>query len=265
VGVVGHVEWVTHARGRVPGPGQIVDLADPLVEPAGGGGVAAAAAARQGAEVVLMTALGADAAGWASARRLRERGIEVVAAARAGSQTPVLVIADARGERTIMVVGPRLQPRGEEDLPWGRLAAMDAVYYAGEDPAALRLARAAPRLVVTGRRLDDLAASGVRADVVVASGADPDEDPARLALPSPPDAVVVTEGARGGRIRDARGERRYAPAGLAGPVADAYGCGDAFAAGLTLGLARGLGIDDAVVLGAHLGAAQATWRGGLGP
>lgn len=264
VAVVGHVEWVTHTRGPVPRPGAIVDLADPVDEPAGGGAVAAAAAARLGAEVRLFTALGHDGNGWESGRILRAAGVDVVAAPRAGAQTAVLVIAGDDGERTIMVVGPRLQPARTDALPWPELAACDAVYYTGEDPGTLEAARAAPALVVTGRRLADLAATGVRADVVVASAADPDEDPAALSLPAAPGAVVLTEGARGGRIRRGGREVRYAPAPPPGPVVDTYGCGDAFAAGLAVGLGRGLPLEAAVALGARAGAAQAARRGSLG-
>jgi len=46
-----------------------------------------------------------------------------------------------------------------------------------------------------------------------------------------------------------------------GPIADAYGCGDAFAAGLTYALARGDPPDDALALAARCGAAVLTGRG----
>ncbi|MBM3665699.1 MAG: hypothetical protein FJW92_07895, partial [Actinobacteria bacterium] len=163
VAVVGHVEWVTHALGILPGRGRIADLQDPLDEPAGGGGVAACAAARLGAAVSLFTALGDDPHALKAQQMLENRGVEVVAAARTGPQTRVLSVTEPDGERTILVVGSRLQPRASDALPWNRLRGLGAAYYAGEDPQALRLARAAPRLVVTARRLRDLVAAGVRA------------------------------------------------------------------------------------------------------
>lgn len=264
--VVGHVEWVTHALGSLPDRGHIADLRDPIEEPAGGGGVAAAAAARLGANVALFTALGDDPAATRAREQMVARGIEVLAAPRAGGQTPVLSVTEPDGERTIMVIGARLQPVASDPLPWDRIGGMGAAYYAGEDPGALVRARAAAALVVTARRLDDLRAAGVRADVVVASANDPDEDPSGLPATLAPSAIVLTDGPRGGTItRPGGGDARYPAAEPPGPVVDSYGCGDSFAAGIAVGLAQGLDIDDAVALGARAGAACATWRGGIGP
>ena len=265
--IIGHVEWVTHALGTPPAPGHIADLSGAFAEPAGGGGVAAVAAARLGADVHLLTALGNDEAADASADDLTRRGVQVAAAPRNCPQTPVLTITEGDGERTIMVVGPRLQAREADGMHDHALADAMAAYYAGEDPHLLARARAAvANLVVTGRRIDDLVAAGVRADVVVASANDPDEDPSGLPPGLAPTWTVLTDGARGGTLVDRAGNRHaYAAAAAPAPVIDTYGCGDSFAAGITVGLARGLDIDDAIAVGAAAGAACATWRGGLGP
>jgi len=266
VAVLGHVEWVTHALGPPPAPGAIVDLTEPIAEPAGGAGVAAAAAARLGARVRLFTALGDDL----SARRARDeltaRGVELHAAARTAPQTPVLSITHADAERTILVVGARLQPSASDDLPWTLLARSDGAYYAGEDPEVLVRARAARHLVVSARRMADIVRAGVRAEVVVGSADDPDEDPSALPAELMPDVVILTDGARGGRmIARGRPSRDYTPITPPARAIDTYGCGDSFAAGVTTGLARGLAIDDAIALGARIGALCATWRGGIGP
>ena len=264
--IIGHVEWVTHALGNLPDRGHIADLHDPWCEPAGGGGVAAVAAARLGAHVTLVTAFGDDPTGSESRRILKDRGVSVVASRATGPQTPVLTIIEPGGERTIMVVGPRMQARatdlGETDL----FATADAVYYTGEDPALLRLARQAQHFVVSGRRLADVTAAGIVADVIVASANDPEESPAALPSELIPGAVVMTNGAAGGSIKShGAAVRRYAPTVQAAPIVDSYGCGDSFAAGLTVGLARGLNIDDAVAVAAAAGGLCSTWRGGLGP
>jgi len=264
--IIGHVEWVTHALGRLPERGHIADLHDPWCEPAGGGAVAAVAAARLGAQVTLVTALGDDATAAESERVLEDRAVSLVAARARGPQTPVLTIIEPGGERTIMVVGQRLQAAASDDIPSELLSSADAIYYTGEDPELLRAARSATHLVVTGRRLADVIAAGVVADVIVASANDPDESPGALPPTLAPAAVVLTDGAYGGSIT-LRGTptRRYQPVALTAPVVDSYGCGDSFAAGLTVGLARGLGIRDATSLAATAGSECATWRGGLGP
>lgn len=267
VAVVGHVEWVTHARGPLPGPGGITYLSEPFDEPAGGGAVAASQAAKLGADCRFYTALGGDEAGRLARDGLTALGVRVLAAARPEAQTRALSATDASGDRAIAVVGRPTAPRIEEPLPWDELAGCDAAYFTGRDPDTLRAARRARVLVVTARRREPLRGAGdVRPDVVVASASDPAEHIAPGDLPLEPGAIVWTDGSRGGHFRRADGsEGGWAPAPLPGPPVDSYGCGDSFAAGLTVGLGRGLSLEGAVALGARCGAACLTGRGGLGP
>lgn len=271
VAVVGHVEWVTHARGELPRPGQIRYLEEPFDEPAGGGGVAASQAAKLGAECRFYTALGGDEGGRLAREALEAIGVSVFACDRKEPQTRALSVTGAGSrDRAIAVVGGPTAPRRDEPLPWDRLAECDSVYFTGRDPETLRAARAARVLVVTARRREALLAGGVVPDVVVASASDPAEavslEELRSSLGGEPGAVVFTEGARGGRFRRADGrEGRFAAAEPPGPPVDSYGCGDSFAAGLTVGLARGLALEEALVLGARCGATCLTGRGGLGP
>ncbi len=264
VAVIGHVEWVTQARGEVPRAGQIVSLRDAFEEPAGGGAVTAAQMARLGADCCFYTAIGDDAFGAACVTILNERGIQVAAAERAQAQPRTLTIVDASQERTIMVTGGRVSPTMDDLLPWSDLAAIDGVYFIGDDPRTLIAARAARHLVVAARRLPALIASGVQADVLLASASDKDEAVDPDVLPVMPRAIIFTEGDRGGRILVNGVERRYEAEVPPGPVIDTYGAGDSFAAGLTVGLARGLGLDEAAALGARCGAEALTRRGGLG-
>jgi ribokinase len=266
VAVIGHVEWATHAIGQLPRVGEIAVLSDPLEEPAGGGGVSAVQVAKLGADCRFYTALADDEAGAESARRLSEEGLTLLAGRRGGRQRRALSVVGVGYDRTILVVGPPLSPSIDDPLPWGELAAADAVYFTGDDPRTLVAARAARHLVATARRLGALVASGVRADVLVASANDPGERVDPAALPVPPRAIVLTEGALGGRVVvPGRPERRFPPVPPPGTPVDSYGCGDSFAAGLTVGLARGLDLDEAIALGARCGAACLTGRGGLGP
>lgn len=264
VGLVGHVEWVTHGRGSMPAAGLITHLSDPFDEPAGGGGVSAAQVAKLGAECLLFTALGRDHSGDAAAERLTAEGVTVLAARRDAPQTRAVSAIDAGGDRAIVVIGGPMSARIEDALPWDDLAGCDAAYVTGHDSATVAAARRAAVLVVTTRRLRQLVESGVRADVLVASDSDPSEAVDPDSLPVPPGAVVWTEGARGGRWLTAEGASgRWEPADPPGPPVDTYGCGDSFAAGVTVGLARGLDLEGALALGARCGAACLTGRGGL--
>ena len=263
VAVIGHVEWVTHCLGHLPAVGQIAHLSGAFDEPAGGGAVAAAQVARLGADCRFFTALSADGFGEVSAEVLGERGIRVYAATRDDPQPRALAVVEPSGERTILVTGGRLSPTMDDALPWSDLSRCEAAFFTGDDPRTLIAARAARHLVVTARRVASLVDSGVRADVLVASASDENERVDPDALPVPPRALVVTDGARGGRIVVGGRERRFDPAPLPGPAVDTYGAGDSFAAGLTVGLARGLRLDEAVALAARCGAAALTGRGGL--
>jgi ribokinase len=253
--VIGHVEWVTHARAPFyPRAGDIVHLTDPLEQPAGGGAVTAGALARMGADVVFYTALGREPR---NRPALEALGLRVEAAVRDAPQTPALSLTDPAGERTILVVGPPLSPVAADPLDWDAITGLDGVYFTGHDPETLRLARAARVLVVTARRFDQLVESGVEADVLIGSRSDPGEQFELSRLRRQPRHVVVTDGTRGGT-----GYRAVAPPG---PVVDTYGAGDTFLAGTLFGLAAGEPLAEALARGAREAAAAVTWRGAYPP
>ncbi len=206
VAVVGHVEWVEFAIvDRLPAAGDIVAARGPtFFEPGGGGAVAAVQLARLAGDALFLPSVGDDAAGERAARELAERhGVDVHATVQDVAQRRAFTHLDAAGERTITQLGERHVPHGGDDLPWDRVAACDAVYFAGGDVAALEKARAAGVLVATPRARDALLEGGVQVDVLVASAADEGEQVD--ALDPPPRVVVLTEGAKGGRWEAAPG------------------------------------------------------------
>src|SRR5262249_61616683 len=87
-------------------------------------------------------------------------------------QRRALVIRAPAGARRICVVGENLHPTADDPLPWDELAKCDGVYFTGDDPRTLQLARQARVVVVTARRFEALVASGVRVDALVGSGHD---------------------------------------------------------------------------------------------
>jgi ribokinase len=268
VAVVGHVEWVEFARlPHVPRSGEIVEAHDLFGEPAGGGAVAAVQLARLCGHATLFTALGEDELGEKARVRLRELGVRVLSAPRAAPTRRALsLLADREVERTIVTLGQRLEPSGEDHrLPWEELADMDAIYFTAGDLPALRAARRARRLIASPRAFH-APAHGVPLDALVMSLADASEQ-AQLQRACPDAALVVrTEGPRGGSCLEGRGDdedrpRRWDAVEPPAPPVDTYGCGDSFAAGFTLGLARGLEVPSALALGARCGAVCLTGRG----
>jgi ribokinase len=263
VAVVGHVEWIEFARvEQVPAAGEIVDALESWEGPAGGGAVAAVQLARLAGECVLLTALGDDALGHRAKQELEALGVRVEAAWRSQPQRRAFVYLDAEGERTITVVGPREGPHGDDPLPWAELDGVDALYFTAGDPAAVRAARAARKLVATVRAVEALAQAGVQLDALVSSANDQRERYTPGTIDPPPLLVARTAGADGGTVLMPDGSTaQWAAAPLPGPPVDAYGAGDSFAAGLTYGLGDGRSPEKALALGARCGAACLTGRG----
>jgi ribokinase len=263
VAVVGHNEWLTFGRvDRIPGPGEIAHADDAWDAPAGGGPVAAVQLAKLAGGCAFFTAVGEDELGRRTCAELTELGLTVHAAVRGAPTRRAVALIEPGGERTITTLGIRLEPRGDDPLPWDDLRGADAVFVTAGDPGAYRAARRARVMVVTARALDQLAASGVGADVVVGSANDPAEryDPAVLAVP--PAVVVRTDGGLGGTFETVDGRSgRYEPWPVTADVGDAYGGGDSFMAGLTFALGRGDALPDALALAARCGAACVSGRG----
>jgi ribokinase len=256
VALIGHVEHITLGRvPRVPGPGDIAHAEDVRTFPGGGGGIAFYQLVRSPGEVHLFTAVGNDDAGAQVLARIGKTSARIHAARRAAHHTRDLVLITPDGERTIVVLGEPLHPEKRDPLPWEVLASCDAAYFTAQDPDALRAARSARILVVTARRRPALIASGVRADVVVGSAYDPREASALADYPVRPGALVLTEGAAGGRIETAEGTRRFAAPRLGAPRVGSYGAGDSFAGALTWYAGLGLPIEEACARAAHHGAA----------
>jgi ribokinase len=256
VAVVGHVEWIELARvPRVPRPGGIVHATEWWQDAGGGGAVAAVQLAKLAGGAEFFTALTGDENGRRARQRLEELGVTVHVAPREGAQRRGFVHLDDDHERTITILGERLVPHGDDDLPWDRLDDVDGVYFTGGDVDALTHARRARKLVATPRAYATLKASDVNLDALVRSAKDPGEQHAEEGLDPAPDIVVSTAGKEGGEwAGEDRTSGRWKAAQLPGPPRDSYGAGDSFAAGLTYGLAAGLPIDRALEVASRCGA-----------
>lgn len=264
VAVVGHVEWIAFARvDHVPAVGELVPATEWWEEAAGGAAIAAVQALKLGAEVEFFTAVGDDDRGRRAVEHFRELGLVVHAVAR-GRQRSGWIHLDGAGERTITIMGERTVPSGDDDLPWERLAEMDAVYFTGGDAKALQLARRAKILVATPRAGATLGTSGVKLDVLVRSGADAGEKAVGDDLDPQPHYIVSTGGEGGGRwVGEDHTTGSWKSIDVPGPKGDSYGAGDSFAGALTFGLGSGLDIDRALELAARAGAHKLTGRAGF--
>ena len=259
VGVVGHIEWVDFLPvPRFPRRGEVIHAEGGSRRAGGGGGVAASVLAEMGAEIEFFTALGDDVDGHAAVAQLEERGARMHVAWRAEPTRRAITMLEPSGERTIVTLGKRLEPRGSDQLDWERLREAGSVYFTAGDAGALEHARQAAVVVASPRAREVLETSTV--DALVFSESDPDESEWAKRTAAHARLLVATEGERGGRWWG-ESEGRWAPAALTGPIRDSYGCGDSFAAGFTFGLGRGDTIDEAAALGAQLGALALTRLG----
>jgi ribokinase len=223
----------------------------------GGGGVAAVVLAALGAEVDFFLALGRDAHGEATEAQLRERGVRPHVAWREQMTRRAITYLTAGGERTIVTIGQRLEPRGDDDLDWDRLRDTDGAYFTAGDVGTLGHARQARVLTATPRGREALERSEVTLDALIYSDDDADETAWALRLAQRARLMMATQGASGGRWWGAC-EGRWAAVPPPGEPRDAYGCGDSFAAAFTLGLAAGDSVAQASRLGAEQGALALT-------
>jgi ribokinase len=264
VAAVGHVEWMEFIEvDHVPKQGDIVHSLGHFALPAGGAAVTAVQLAKlAGGHGLFFTSLGDDELGHKAKAGLEELGLTVHVAWRDEPTRRGFTYLDSEHERTITTIGPRLNPHGEDALPWDELDGIDACYFTAGDAQALREARRAKVLVATARVLPVLRDAHVRLDAVVGSATDPSEQFEDGDLDPPPDLVVRTKGAQGGQWVGHEGRTgTYKVADLPGERVDAFGCGDSFAGGLAYGLGDGRDVDAALELAARCGAWCFTGRG----
>jgi ribokinase len=261
--VVGHIEWVEFGRvDHVPAPGDIVHAREWWEEPGGGGSVAAVQLHKLAGRCTFFTALGKDAVGKRAHLELESLGPTVEAARRSALTRRAVTLIDPNGERTIVTLGDRLEPRADDPLPWDELATVDAVYLTAGDLGAVHAARRARVLVATSRILGLLAEADVPLDALVGSSRDPAERFDASALSHRPRLIVRTDGANGGTYEAADGRSgTYDAVPLPGPLVDAYGGGDSFVAGLAFALGAGYSVPDALTLAARCGAWCVAGRG----
>ena len=254
--VIGHVEWVDFVSlDRFPRQGEVSHAVEAFSRAGGGGSVAAAALAELGAEVDFFTALGRDPHGEAAVQELEDRGVTMHVAWRSEPTRRALTLLGDAAERTIITIGDRLAPLGDDDLEWSRLSDTAGAYFTAGDAGALAHARHAQILTASPRAREVLTEG--RLDAIIFSAHDRDETAWAERAQDQTRLLVATEGEAGGRWWGAS-EGHWQATELPGEPKDAYGCGDSFAAGFTYALAHGDPPEEAAILGARCGARALT-------
>jgi ribokinase len=259
--VVGHVEWSEFVSlEHYPAEGEVAHAREWSQRPGGGGTVAAVALAELGATVDFFCALGRDADGEATVDHLSARGVHMHVAWREEPTRRAITYLTHGGERTIVVMGRRLEPEGSDDLEWERIGEAAGAFFTSGDAGALAQARRAPVLVASPRGREALLEDGVWLDALVFSEADADEAAWARRLEPRARLMVATQGEAGGHWWG-ESQGRWAAVAPPRPVRDAYGAGDSFAAAFLCGLASGRCVADAAALAAQ-SAARALTRVG---
>jgi ribokinase len=248
---------------HLPGPGETVLGGSLERHPGGKGANQAVAAARMGAPTVMIGCLGRDEDGERGLSALREDGVDVrtvlntaapsgaaliVVAADGSNQIAVAPGANARLDaRAVEAALDGLAPGGADVLLVSLEVPMDAV------AAAVRAGGVAgSRIVLNPAPAQELPPDLLSAGPILTPNRDelarlaetkPLDDAARSLLERGATAVVVTLGADGCAVYDARGHEAYAA--LDGPVVDTTGAGDCFNGVLAAELARGFDLRDA--------------------
>ena len=260
--VVGSVNLDLVVTGpRLPSPGETVTGGTFERHPGGKGANQALAARRQGAEVALIAAVGADPMAEQALELLRRDGVDLSRLVTAvDAPTGVaLITVDQAGENQISVApgaNARLEPgqidvRGFDAVLCQLEIPDDTVTEAALQATGLFCLNAAPARPLPEPILR-------RADVIIVN--EPEHDSLGQQLAGFGGLLVVTRGARGADVFQ-NGERVATAEPPAVDAVDTVGAGDAFCGTLVTRLAGGEGIEQALSHACEAGATATTRPG----
>ena len=250
--VIGHNEWINFLDvDKLPKPGIISHAKRNMEMPAGGGSVIAKTLLElTKGEVHFFTSLGNDYYGKQSHKILQNMGLNLHVAWRNKPTRKGFSLVDAKGERSITIIGERLEPRFKDNLKWDILSKMDGIFITAGDQKLFTIARKSKILCATPRvGINIINNSKIIIDALIGSNIDPGENYKLSDLILKPKYIIKTEGEKGGIISPGG---RFS-AHQSHKKIDSYGCGDSFAAGIIYGLASGWSIEKVLTLGKVLG------------
>ena len=251
--VIGHIEWINFLKvDNLPQPG-IISHAKNSYEFAAGGGSVIAKTLNEltNNKVHFFTSLGRDSFGEKSYKILQDMGMNLHVAWRDKPTRKGFSLIDKKGERSITVIGERLEPNLNDELEWNILKEMDGVFVTAGDVNILKEARLSKVLCVTPRfGLNKINKSKIEIDSLIGSNLDPGEVYLENDLVIKPKFIIKTEGDAGGICIPGG---RFKASHLTREKLDSYGCGDSFAAGILYGLSSNWSIEKTIRLGTVLG------------
>ena len=251
--VIGHIEWMNFLKvDNLPQPGIISHSRKSFEIPAGGGSVIAKTLNElTHNQVHFFTSLGKDFFGKKSYEILSEMGIKLHVAWSDKPTRKGFSLVDKKGERSITVIGERLEPEFSDKLDWDILQDMDGIFVTAGDINLLKAARASKSLCVTPRfGIEKINKSEIKIDALIGSNLDPGEHFLEKDLKIKPRFILKTEGEAGGLCIPGG---RYKAAELKNKKIDSYGCGDSFSAGILYGLTSTWKIEKSISLAKVLG------------
>lgn len=281
---------------RFPGAGETVLGSGGTLSPGGKGANQAVAAARQGAEVLLVGAVGRDASAATAIALLQDSEVNLDFLASVEGPTGLAVVSVDRNAENNIVVIPGANEHVDSKtvaaaLP--RLRSCDVVILQGELPAATvefvleQLKDVPVKVLLNLAPVIPLSAKSIRAaDVLIVNeheavkalrllteqptaetdallhAGDPVQSGMSLGMSLVTRgiaAAVVTLGARGALVAEAAGPTHVPP--IAVDAVDTTGAGDAFVGALAAGLAEGMTLLEASELAVTVAAQSVTGYG----
>ena len=257
--VVGSVNLdLVAACPRLPTPGETVTDATLSRFPGGKGANQALAARRQGANVTLIAAVGADPQADEALELLRRDGVDLSRLVAVADQPTgiALIVVDRYGENQIAVAPganrhltlDQVDARGFDAVLCQLEIRDDTVSEVADQATGLFCVNAGPARPLPAAVLE-------RADVIIVN--EIEHDTLNDQLADFAGMLVVTRGARGATaVR--RGERMVTAHPPSVDAIDTVGAGDAFCGTLVVELARGLSVESALQRACGSGALAAT-------
>ena len=133
--VIGHNEWINFLElESLPKPGIITHSKRSIELPAGGGSVIAKRLLElTKGKVHFFTSLGNDYYGKESFKILKGMGLNLHVAWRDIPTRKGFSLIDSKKERSIIIIGERLEPRFNDNLRWEILSEMDGIFITAGD------------------------------------------------------------------------------------------------------------------------------------